>query len=212
MRYATGHRSSPRHGKARHDGRAPAFQVIVQINLRYLDYLVGDSALASVKVRELFGAWRSLEPRAQLRIAHMPFLLADLHFDDVAWWASWAEERGAAGAVPEVRPSHTVAIEMTRHVLITAWHLAQLRQFTAFPVGIGASVASTLSSLAPHELDEIAAKAYPDLTPRWAECSHFWSALFTAARDENEGRLAELQIHALRLLQHERFDPTKSVS
>jgi hypothetical protein len=173
------------------------------VNLKYLDYLCGGSGVGSTELRELFAGWRELQLPAQLKIARMPFLLADLHFHDVDWWASWVQKSGAIFSVSEIKSSDTPASEMTRHVLITAWHLAQLRQFTVFPAGISAAVAGCLVMLAPQDIEQIAVLAYSDLKPRWAECPHFWSALFAAARDENENRVAELQIHALRLLQHE---------
>ena len=203
MQYASGIPRIIREGNGQPSGYAPTLRVIEQVNLRYLDYLASRSGVRSTELRELFAGWRELQLPAQLKIARMPFLLADLHFHDVDWWARWVQKSGAIFSASEIKPTDTQASEMTRHVLITAWHLAQLRQFTVFPAGISAAVASCLAMLAPHEIEQIAVLGHPDLKPRWAECPHFWSALFAAARDENENRLAELQIHALRLLQHE---------
>lgn len=184
-------------------GSAPTLRVIEQVNLRYLDYLASGPGVGSTDLRALFAGWRKLQLPAQLKIARMPFLLADLHFHDDHWWASWVQKRGDIFSASEIKSADTPASEMARHVLITAWHLAQLREFTVFPAGVSAAVASCLAMLAPHEIEQIAVSAHSDLKTRWADCPHFWSALFGAACDENEGRLAELRIHALRLLQHE---------
>lgn len=202
MQYASDNSGFIREGNRERSG-CGSLRVIEQVNLRYLDYLASGSGVDSTELRDLFARWRKLQPQAQLKIARMPFLLADLHFHDVDWWASWVENRGAVFSASEIKSADTACSGMARHVLITAWHLAQLRQFTMFPAGISAAVASCLAMLAPHEVEQIAMLAYSDLKTRWAECPHFWSALFAAACDENEGRLAELRIHALRLLQHE---------
>lgn len=203
MQYASGIPRFIREGNGQQSACAPTLRVIEQVNLKYLDYLAGGSGGGSTELRELFAGWRELQLPAQLKIARMPFLLADLHFHDDRWWASWVQKKGAIFSASEIKSAETPSSEMARHVLITAWHLAQLRQFTVFPAGISAAVSSCLAMLAPHEIEQIAVLAHSDLNPRWAECPHFWSALFAAARDENENRLAELQIHALRLLQHE---------
>lgn len=202
MQYATGNRGFIRESVGHRSGGAPTLRVIEQVNLKYLDYLASGSG--ATELRELFAGWRELQLSARLRIARMPFLLSDLHFHDVDWWASWVQKReGIVCSAFDIKSADTPATEMTRHVLITAWHLAQLRQFTVFPVGISAAVASCLAMLVPHEIEHIAVVAHSDLKLRWAQCPHFWTALFAAACDESEGRLAELQIHALRLLQHE---------
>ena len=203
MQYARENSGFIREGSGHRTGCAPTLRVIEQVNLRYLDYLASGSGVESTELRELFRGWRKLQLPAQLKIAGMPFLLANLQFHDVDWWARWVQSRGTVFSASEIKPADTPASEMARHVLITAWHLAQQRQFTVFPAGISAAVASCLAMLAPHEIEQIAVLAHSDLKTRWAECPHFWSALFEAARDEHESRLAELQIHALRLLQHE---------
>lgn len=202
MQHANGNPRFIREGSAGYAGRGP-FRVIEQVNLKYLDYLASASALESTSLRELFATWRGLQPPVQLKIARMPFLIADLHFHDAGWWASWTDKRAVASRPSEIKSADATASEIARHILITAWHLAHLRQFTVFPAGICAAVASSLVMLGPQELEQIAITAYADLKPRWAGCPHFWPALFAAACDEDESGFAELRIHALRLLQHE---------
>lgn len=146
---------------------------------------------------------RSSTPEIRRRAAERSFLLVDMEFHDSDWWQGVRREpqkRWRTHGVHEAFPRRS-AVPLARSTLVLAWHSIQA-DFDAACVllGMTRSVAETIASLKPSELDRIAERRHRHLIPRWHDRPDFWNQLFVAAQSGNASQLRLIDLHALQLL------------
>lgn len=182
------------------EGLSRARTLVRELNSRYArDVLLAGAELVPSTTHPL--VWRELDAVSLRWIADFPILLLTLRFDDHRWWASWAhggkagrpENAGACGAL-------SPAAGLARHVLTAAWRTAHCLSVAMLLFGMSQTVAKVIAALELRDIDRIASACYGELRPRWASNQRFWPALLYAARERDQQRWFELELHAVHLL------------
>lgn len=147
--------------------------------------------------------WRALGASARLRLAHCPFLLADLGLPRPALWAS-PPDLAVHEAVPLralLANRSVLATPLLRRVLSMAWYLARHNRVGArIALGMSASCASGLASWRPMDLDTLAERRPAWIRPRWEQHLDFWQGLLSAAGQDSPRGLERLQLWGLQKL------------
>jgi hypothetical protein len=147
--------------------------------------------------------WRSLSVAERKRAALMPYLLVDVHFQDVDWWR-WAKAPRAGSRHSVVsQPVFTgkVAAELMRETLMLAWSTVVLDPGIAgVLLGMTPAVREIVAGLAPQDAERITARHSRHLRPRWEDFPAFWGGLLTAAQKSDEEALHEVRLHGMQLI------------
>lgn len=147
--------------------------------------------------------WRSLTVAARKRAALTPYLLVDVHFQDVDWWR-WAKATRSGGrhaVVSEPAFSGKVAAELMRETLMLAWSTVVLDRGTAGVfLGMTPGVTEIIAGLGPQDAERIATRHGRHLRPRWEDFPAFWGGLLSAAQNGDEDALHEVRLHGMQLI------------
>ena len=146
--------------------------------------------------------WVTLDAPACRRASRCPFLLADIHFRNEAWWQraqgddSW--QSGPAG--PGRLFSRKVAVELMRDAVIVAWCTArQDARLASAILTMSEEVARIVAQLGLRHLRLIPDHHHQHLRPRWDHLSSLWGRLLSAAIRDDVEALHDLQLHAYQL-------------
>jgi hypothetical protein len=147
--------------------------------------------------------WRSLSVAASKRAARTPYLLIDVHFQDVDWWR-WAKAPRTSGrrGVP-LKPAFSgrIASELMREALMLAWSTVAMNRGTAsILLGMTSTVSDIIAALGPQDVERITARHSRHLRPRWEDFPAFWGRLLSAARGDDEHALHEVRLHGMQLI------------
>ncbi len=172
--------------------------------LRQLTSALGDDESRSIKVVSRYrDLWRRMDEHACERAAHIPVLLADLHFDNPEWW-QWIIRQGPRPVrTPDAEGSLPIkdGAPVLREILLEACVIARLHPRAARLVfDMSPAVVTIVSHLPASEIDSIAATYAGDLQLRWADNPIFWKNLLVAATDGIETQMTEVRLHSLQLL------------
>lgn len=200
-------RSQSAHVMAPHRWRsARILEAVCQVN----EHLV--NALSELSRHEIHSSpivgqnrevLRRLDVAACKRVARIPVLLVDLHFQRIDWWRSVARSNGGRLATPTLPAnlSATHAAELTREALIVAWLAVQhARQSMGMLFGMSDTVASLIGELTPQQINGIAERSCHELRIRWQTKTEFWSRLLMAGQSGSAVELCEVQLLGLQLL------------
>lgn len=146
---------------------------------------------------------RHLDVAACKRVARIPVLLVDLHFQSVDWWQNVACMNGGRLAKPEVASNlpPTYAAELTGECLIVAWLAVQhARQSMGMLFGMSDAVANLIGELTPQQINRIAERSSRELRIRWQKNPEFWKRLLMAGQNGSAVELCEVQLLGLQLL------------
>ena len=146
--------------------------------------------------------WVALDAPACQRASQCPFLLADVHFRDEAWWqraqrdASWQSGPAASARLFPRK----LAVELMRDALIVAWYTArQDPRLAAALFAMSEEVARVIAKLRLRDLRLVPLHHHQQLRPRWDHLSSFWGRLLSAASRDDIEALHDLQLHAHQL-------------
>ena len=198
-------RSRSAHVMAPHRWRsARILEAVCEVNEHLVSALIEMARLGSVSnvvVAQNADALRHLDAAACKRVARMPVLLLDLHFQGEDWW------RNAACANGEYRASGASALpanyaaELTRESLVVAWLAVQhARQGASLLFGMSDSVAGLLGELTPAQISRVADRSSHELRIRWQMKPDFWRKLLAAGQCANAVDLCEVHLLGLQLL------------
>jgi hypothetical protein len=185
---------------------ARILEAVCQVNLHLVSALIEMARLGNVStdfVAENADALHSLELTACNRVARMPVLLLDLHFQDEDWWRNATRPNGEYRATTKGAPSLPAdyAAELTRETLIVAWlAVHQARQSASLLFGMSDAVASLLGELTPQQLNRVAERSDHELSIRWQMKPDFWRRLLAAGQSANAVDLSEIHLLGLQLL------------
>lgn len=187
---------------------AHALRRVHELNDRCLEVLLQlacteRARLAPGIVNQHRNLWRSLSMAARRRAALTPYLLIDVHFQDVDWWR-WAKASRTGGrysvAAQPTFPGK-VAAELMRETLMLAWSTVALDRGTAGVLfGMTPGVSEIIADLGPQDAERISARHSRHLRPRWEDFPAFWGGLLTAAHKNDEEALYEVRLHGLQLI------------
>lgn len=147
--------------------------------------------------------WRSLNGSARERAAHMPFLLMDVHFQDVDWWRAAQRSRPhpRRKSPQDVAFTKKVAAELMRESVMLAWNTVSLdRGAASILLGMTPAVSDIIAEFGPQDVERVATRYSQYLRPRWQDFPAFWVKLLTAARDADEDALHESRLHGVQLI------------
>ena len=189
----------------------PCLELVREFNEGFLELLSHTARLDGARalpefVRVHRGAWLALDAAARARAAQCPFLLADIHYRNPAWW-QWASGKG-------IRPPRTtgppglfsskLAVEVMYEALVLTWHTTRLNPRVAATLfGISSQVCEIVASLGLRDLRHLASHHHRSLRPRWEHLASFWGPLLSASSRENPQSLHDLFRHGIQLLDHE---------
>ena len=186
---------------------SPCLELMHEFNERFIAETAevareGDASTLPDMVRIHRGLWVALDPRACRRASRCPFLLADIHFRNEAWWqrtqsdASWQSgPAGSARLFPRKR-----AVELMRDALIVAWCTArQDTRLAATLLAMSDGVARVVAKLGLRHLRLIPDHHHQHLRPRWDHLSSFWGRLLSAASRDDGEALHDLHLHAFQV-------------
>jgi hypothetical protein len=185
----------------------PCLELIHEFNERFIAETAevarqSDASTLPDTVRIHRDLWVALDPPACRQASRCPFLLADIHFRNEAWWqraqsdASW--QSGPDGSV-HLFPRRR-AVELMRDALIVAWCTARqdARLATAL-LAMSDEVARIVAKLGLRHLRLIPDHHHQHLRPRWDHLSTFWGRLLSAASRDDVEALHDLHLHAFQL-------------
>lgn len=146
--------------------------------------------------------WVTLDAPACRRASRCPFLLADIHFRNEAWWQraqsddSWQSGPASFGRLFPRK----VAVELMRDALIVAWCTArQDARLASALLAMSEEVARIVAKLCLRHLRLIPDQYHQHLRPRWDHLSSFWGRLLSAASRDDVEALHDLHLHAYQL-------------
>lgn len=170
--------------------------LLAELNAEILEAYAGSAAA-------LQWQWRALNANARLRLAHCPFLLAELGFSRPALWAK-PPDLAVHEAVPVralLANRSTLATPLLRRLLSMAWYLARHNRVGArVALGMSARSAAGLASWRPMDLDALAERRPAWIRPRWEQHPDFWQGLLSAAGQDSPRGLERLQLWGLQKL------------
>jgi hypothetical protein len=185
----------------------PCLELVQEFNERFIwetaeVVRVSDAGTLPEMLRMHRDLWATLDPAACRRASRCPFLLADIHFRNEAWWeraqsdASW--QSGPAG--PMRLFARRRSIELMRDALTVAWCTArQDTRLAATLLAMSDDVARVVAKLGLRHLRLIPDRHHQHLRPRWDHMSSFWGRLLSAASRDDVEALHDLQLHAYQL-------------
>lgn len=185
----------------------PCLELVHEFNERFIGEtaeVVRESAASALPemVRMHRDLWATLDPPACQRASRCPFLLADIHFRDEAWWQraqyddSW--QGGQSGSVRLFARKR--AVELMRDALTVAWCTArQDARLAVTLLAMSDGVARIVAKLGLRHLRLIPDRHHQHLRPRWDHMSSFWGRLLSAASHDDVEALHDLQLHAYQL-------------
>lgn len=186
---------------------AHALRLVRELNERCIESLVqvahSRQLTTGVEIVDQHRAlWRKLDSAARRRAAAASFLLMDVQFLNAEWWR-WARAR--QNGKPRTPGSHRLpaklANELMRETLILAWSTASTDSHTAgLLFGMSPAVAAIFRDLAPHDIEQIAARHKHRLRLRWEEHPSFWRELLAASERADDEALHEIHLYSLQLL------------
>ncbi|HEY4369792.1 MAG TPA: hypothetical protein VGN07_21335 [Steroidobacteraceae bacterium] len=144
---------------------------------------------------------QSLGDEARMRLSEFPVLLANLRFEDAAFWIACRKDvvtNDAHASFPPTASSDAIAF--VRCLLVTAWQMAHDARAPRFLLGMTDSVAAVIDRMMFQQLDWIAVHYAASLRPRWIEIPDFWPKLLQSAQGADPQAWSDFQLHALRLL------------
>ena len=190
---------------------APLLDRTHELNQDYVELLLAERSrpLPGKSVEALPGrlldALAGLDVSARAALAHCPYALYSLGFDDQRFWSTVLSEApsdkltntcersiearyGASGVVP-------TCVAFAEVALFAAWHTAQSNRFAAgFLFGMPDRIAAKLARAPVWQVRRIAIDCPDLLTPRWPTNPAFWPDLvrFAAAGDKARLETARL--------------------
>jgi hypothetical protein len=186
----------------------PLLEVARRLNVRGVGLLTLRTAKEGIRqdYAAVYGEeqlWGQIDARALERMARCPMVLFDLQFDDLEWWL-WAQ-RCLTGPVAMHEPAtfftREEAAPFVRELLTEAWTLARSQPRAAYLIfGMTPAVSRAIAELSLQDLDAIAVRNAPRLTPRWHECRPFWAKLLSAAVGTDDDALTAVHLHCVQLL------------
>jgi hypothetical protein len=185
---------------------ARILEAVCQVNLHLVSTLIElarDGNVSTVVVAQNVDALCRLEEAACNRVARIPVLLLDLHFQDEDWWRNATRSNGdiRAATIGTAGLPADYAAELTRETLIVAWlAVHQARQSASLLFGMSDAVASLLGELTPQQLNRVAEQSSHELSIRWQMKPDFWRRLLAAAQSGNAVDLSEIHLLGLHLL------------
>jgi hypothetical protein len=200
-------RSRSAHVMAPHRWRsARILEAVYEVNEHLVSVLIELARLGSVSnvvVTQNADALRHLDVAACKRVARMPVLLLDLHFQGEDWWRNATRANGeyrASTIGPSALPANYAA-ELTRESLVVAWLAVQhARQGASLLFGMSDSVAGLLGELTPAQISRLADRSSHELRIRWQMKPDFWRQLLAAGQCANTVDLCEVHLLGLQLL------------
>jgi len=187
---------------------AHALRRVYALNDRCLELLVQLARTERTRlnlaiVNQHRSLWRSLSASARRRAALTPYLLVDVHFQDVDWWR-WAKAPragGRRGVISQPAFSGKVAAELMRETLMLAWSTVVLDRGTAgVLLGMTPGVSEIIAALGPQDVERTIARHNRHLRPRWEDFPAFWGRLLEAAQKGDEEALLEVRLYGLQLI------------
>jgi hypothetical protein len=173
-----------------------------QFNERCLE-LLGDIAASEEEfalslITEHRRLWTSLDVAARQRLARMPFVLADAHFDAEDRWREMVAS--TSGAVRREVMSNGLPKEagenLMHELMMFAWQTARWdRSVALMCFGMAPSVISIISALTPHQVLTVVSRESASVRVRWANDLQFWEDLLLAALSGDEKKLVALHLH-----------------
>jgi hypothetical protein len=185
---------------------ARILEAVYQVNehvVNALSELAKHGSISCPIVGQNVDALRRLDATACSRVARIPVLLVDLHFQCDVWWRVVTRPNGeyrantpASSCLPA-----TSAAELAREALIVAWLAVQhAPQNMSLLFGMSDAVAKLLGDLTPQQLNGVAERAGHELRIRWQTKPDFWMRLLAAGQSGNSSDLCEARLLGLQLL------------
>lgn len=200
-------RSRSAHVMAPHRWRsARILEAVCQVNehlVSALTELARNGNASTVVVAQNADVFRHLDAVAIKRVARIPVLLLDLHFQSETWWRNATSLKGGACLTTAGASGLPVdlAAELIRETLIVGWlAVRETRQSANLLFGMSNVVADLLGELLPQQLDRVAARTSHDLRVRWQSKPDFWRQLLVAAHGGNAEDLCHIHLQGLQLL------------
>jgi hypothetical protein len=185
---------------------ARILESVCQVNEHLVSALIelaASGTASTLIVSQNADVLRRFDVSARRRVARIPVLLLDLHFQDGDWWSLAGRTSGdhrATRAVASDLPMHNAA-ELTRESLIVAWLAAQhARQSTTLLFGMSDAAANCLGELTPQQLNLVAERSSHELSIRWQSKPEFWRRLLVAGQSGSANDLCEAHLCGLQLL------------
>jgi hypothetical protein len=164
------------------------------LNRRFLD-LAGKGILSpalGTQVAPLSAAQRAAA-------ADCPYALFDLRFQDDAHWRGRLQTSGSWRIADEPHVDEDT-VDFARLALFYTWHVASSAGLAAHLIlGMHANTADAFRRVSVDALPALAATEAANLTPRWSQCSAYWSALINAAARPDPAALRRVQLSGLQL-------------
>jgi hypothetical protein len=119
-----------------------------------------------------------------------------MRFQDDRWWE---------GILGLDRPVRTFVVredwaELAREMLMVAWLSARSdARLAALITGMSRRTAALVADLTPSDVTRIAAVGLAEMVLRWRRSESFWTALLTAAINQNAQLLHLATLHSLQL-------------
>lgn len=154
-------------------------------------------------VHQSRGLWNALNVTARKRAAQMPFLLIDVHFQEIQWWRGAQSARHAQRQplAPDTTFKGKPAAELTREALMLAWSTVMMdRRVACLLFGMAPAVSRMIADFGPQDVERIAARYRSHLRPRWHDFPAYWNNLLIAARDDDEAALEECRLHGVLMI------------
>lgn len=154
-------------------------------------------------VHQSRGLWISLNVTARKRAAQTPFLLMDVHFQEIQWWRDAQNSRSPQRQplIPETAFKGKLASELMRETLMLAWSTVMMdRRVACLLFGMAPAVSRMIADFGPQDVERIAARYRSHLRPRWHDFPAYWNSLLIAARDDDEAALEECRLHGVLMI------------
>lgn len=180
-----------------------SLDLVHELNVRCIE-LLAQEATTNVDLGLPFVAknillWKNLTDESQRRLATLPFLLMNVHFQNEAWWRiaiTGDSSKDLIRTIGEVLPDH-VSKQLMHEVSLFAWQTARWDKTVArMSLGMAPAVCDLLASLTPRQILAIASREFRAISVRWAGDSVFWGEMIDAATVADTVRLADLRLHA----------------
>ena len=185
-----------------------SLDLVQQLNERCLEMLCEVAVTATPPfplpiVAEHRGLWAGLDRETRRSMARIPFVIVDAHFMDEPWWRQVTACTPVEASARQ--PSDGLPPEASEHLMhettMFAWQTARWDRTAAqLSLGMSRPVADVIAALAPRQIRMIAAQESSGVRVRWADDPQFWTDLLVAAKDRDDGRVAELHLHAKLLM------------
>jgi hypothetical protein len=131
--------------------------------------------------------------------AGCPYALFDLRFQDDGHWLSCLND-GASRHIADAAVIEDDAVRFVRLALFYAWHVASSAGLAAqLLLGMNAATAARFRGVTVNQLAALAATEAENLSPRWSDCTAYWSALIGAASRTDRAGLRRVQLYGLQL-------------